>query len=89
MPLSRVKDSALRLGFFNRENEKARLQKVFAAREGISCCLYGRRRCGKSRLLQEVLPRKKAVYYVSDEREPTLQRAALAAAIDQGVFKVH
>ncbi len=73
----------MRLGFFDRENEKARLQKAFTAREGTFCCLYGRWRCGKSRLLQEVLPRKEAVYYVSDEREPTLQRAALAAAVDQ------
>lgn len=49
-----------------------------ARREGNFCCLYGRRRCGKSRLLHEALSGRRAVYYVADEREPPLQRAALA-----------
>jgi len=61
--------------------EKSRLARAFSRREGSLCCLYGRRRCGKSRLLQEVLPKRSSVYYVGDEREPSLQRAALAEAI--------
>ncbi|MDA2924334.1 ATP-binding protein [Acidobacteria bacterium AH-259-L09] len=73
----------MRLPFLDRENEKARLQRAFASSESAFCCLYGRRRCGKSRLLQETLRHRKSVYYVADEREPTLQRAALAVAIER------
>ena len=43
--------------------------------------LYGRRRCGKSRLLQETLPPARTIYYVADDREAVMQRAALAAEI--------
>ena len=43
--------------------------------------LYGRRRCGKSRLLREALRGRRAAYYVGDVRESTLQRAALAVEI--------
>ncbi len=43
--------------------------------------LYGRRRCGKSRLLREVLPPDRSVYYVGDDRESALQRASLATEI--------
>ncbi|MCX5800871.1 MAG: ATP-binding protein [Candidatus Eisenbacteria bacterium] len=71
----------MRLEFLDRENERSRLAGAFVRQEGSFCCLYGRRRCGKSRLLQEVLPNRSAVYYVGDEREPSLQRAALAAAV--------
>ena len=71
----------MRLKFIDRENERSRLTRAFSRREGSFCCLYGRRRCGKSRLLQEVLPDNSSVYYVGDEREPSLQRASLAASI--------
>ncbi len=57
------------------------MTRAFSSRDGSFCCLYGRRRCGKSRLLQEVLPDNSSVYYVGDEREPSLQRASLAASI--------
>jgi AAA+ ATPase superfamily predicted ATPase len=43
--------------------------------------VYGRRRCGKSRLLQQALPSGRAVYFVGDDREAPLQRASLAAQI--------
>lgn len=68
----------MRLPFLNREEEKARLLRLLASREGAFGCVYGRRRTGKSRLLQEVLSTERAVYFVCDEREPALQRAALA-----------
>jgi hypothetical protein len=75
----------MRLKFLDRENERSRLALAFTRRQGSFCCLYGRRRCGKSRLLLEVLAKQPAVYYVGDEREPSLQRAALAAAIATAV----
>lgn len=71
----------MRLRFLDRENERLRLSKAFKSREGSLCCLYGRRRCGKSRLIQEVLPVGSSVYHASDEREPALQRSALAESI--------
>lgn len=74
----------MRLKFLNRANECSRLTRALGGRASF-CCLYGRRRCGKSRLLQEVLARKGAVYYAGDEREPSLQRASLSAAMSAAV----
>lgn len=70
-----------RLPFLDRTEEAARLKRLVASREGSLGVLYGRRRCGKSRLLREVLPAAGQVYYVGDERESPLQRASLAAEI--------
>ena len=44
-------------------------------------CLYGRRRCGKSRLLLKALEKTRYVYYVADERDSILQRRAMAKEI--------
>lgn len=71
----------MRLDFLDRTEELKRLRAAVGKRDGTLCCLYGRRRCGKSRLLQEVLPAARSVYCVADEREPPLQRSALAKAI--------
>ncbi|MGA2260054.1 MAG: ATP-binding protein [Acidobacteriota bacterium] len=71
----------MRLDFMDRTEEARRLKRAFASRDGTFCCLHGRRRCGKSRLLQETLPARRSVYYVADESEPALQRAALARAV--------
>jgi hypothetical protein len=71
----------MRLKFLDRDDEKKRISRVLSNKEGTFCCLYGRRRCGKSRLLLETLPPQKAVYFVGDERESTLQRDALASAV--------
>jgi hypothetical protein len=43
--------------------------------------LYGRRRCGKPRLLIEVLPAGRAVSYVANDRESPLQRVAVATEL--------
>ena len=43
--------------------------------------LYGRRRCGKSRLVEEALKGLSAVYFLADQREAPLQRRALAREI--------
>jgi AAA+ ATPase superfamily predicted ATPase len=74
-------NKAMRLPFLNRTDESRRLQAFFGAREGGLAVVYGRRRLGKSRLLSEALPGMRAVYYVADDREATLQRAALAGEI--------
>ncbi|MHC5024961.1 MAG: AAA family ATPase, partial [Planctomycetota bacterium] len=71
----------MRLPFLDRDSERRRLVRALAGSHGAFCCLYGRRRCGKSRLLRQVLPKQGSVYYVGDRREAGLQRAALAEAI--------
>jgi AAA+ ATPase superfamily predicted ATPase len=68
------------LPFLDRREESARLTAHLDARGGLAV-LYGRRRCGKSRLLTEALRSRSAVYYVGDDRDGALQRAALANEI--------
>src|SRR4051812_8448965 len=71
----------MELPFLDRVEETARLTRLLESREGCLAVLYGRRRCGKSRLLWEVLPQERSIYYVGDEREAALQRASLASEI--------
>ena len=71
----------MRLPFLDRSEELSRLQALFGRRDAGVGVLYGRRRCGKSRLLLEALSARRAVYFVADDRESTLQRAALAAEL--------
>ncbi|MFL6258172.1 MAG: ATP-binding protein [Thermoanaerobaculia bacterium] len=71
----------MKLPFLNRDEETARLTRLVGNPEGSLGVLYGRRRCGKSRLLREVLPPEQSIYYVGDEREGALQRTSLAAEI--------
>ncbi len=73
----------MRLPFLDRVDEMSRLSRALDHPDGSMVCLYGRRRCGKSRLLREVLAGRKAVYHVGDERTEVLQRRALAQAMEQ------
>ncbi|MEW6744641.1 MAG: ATP-binding protein [Planctomycetota bacterium] len=71
----------MRLPFLDRREELARLRTLLADRERGLAVLYGRRRCGKSRLLLEALKSSRSAYYVGDDREGAVQRAAVATAI--------
>ncbi|MBX3171490.1 MAG: ATP-binding protein [Candidatus Eremiobacteraeota bacterium] len=71
------------LPFLNRQEESARLKRFCRQTRGSLAVLYGRRRCGKSRLLTESLAETERVYYLADEREASLQRQALAQEISQ------
>jgi len=71
----------LKLPFLDRDEEAARFRRLLAQAEGSLGVVYGRRRCGKSRLLREILPPARSVYYVGDDREGNLQRASLAVEI--------
>lgn len=71
-----------RLPFLDREAELARLQSALDSRESTLSVVYGRRRLGKSRLVQRALEGRKAVYYIGDDRDAALQREALAREID-------
>jgi hypothetical protein len=71
----------MKLRFLDREEERSRLRRLLARREGTLAVLYGRRRCGKSRLLHEVIPSRRSIYHVGDDRESALQRASLAVEV--------
>ena len=65
--------------FFDRVEERARLNRFLSSDEGAMACLYGRRRIGKSRLLEEVLSgREDVVVHVADRSEAALQRVRFA-----------
>ncbi len=70
--------------FWDRADEQARLRGFLAAAGGGLAVLYGRRRCGKSTLLQRVLENT-AVYFQADQREAPLQMRALAQALSRFV----
>jgi hypothetical protein len=69
------------LPFLDRRDELARLKALLGRADGRLAVLYGRRRCGKSRLVQEALRGRASVYYVGDDRDAALQRSALAVEI--------
>ena len=57
--------------FLDRIDERRRLERFLALDEGAVACLYGRRRIGKSRLLDEVLAgRDQVVAYCADRSFP-------------------
>jgi len=66
--------------FLDRVEERTRLDRVLDGREGAFACLYGRRRCGKSRLLREcVKGRPNCLYHVADRSERAAQLARFVA----------
>jgi hypothetical protein len=75
----------MRLPFLDRREELERLTRLVNRDEGAFGVLYGRRRCGKSRLLREAVPAEAAVFFVGDDREAALQRAGLAAEIGRSL----
>ena len=67
--------------FLNRIEEMARVQKAWQG-DSSFVCLYGRRRTGKTRLLNECLKgHPKSVYVCGDLREKALQIDAAAKSI--------
>jgi len=71
----------MKKAFYNRVDEKGRLESVLQAQGPALAVVYGRRRCGKSTLLQEVIDNKD-VYFLADQRETSLQIQAFAEAVD-------
>jgi AAA+ ATPase superfamily predicted ATPase len=68
--------------FVNRKNEISRLRRALANEKSQFIVVYGRRRCGKSTLLREVLAQN-SVYFAADLREKKLQIGALANQIEK------
>lgn len=67
----------MRLQFINRVKEIARLSRILSSSEPSLAVIYGRRRCGKSTLLQHV-SRKSDIYFLADQQETPLQIRALS-----------
>ena len=62
-----------------------RLRRALARPGESLIVVYGRRWCGKSRLLQEALRGRRHVYYVADLGAAGIQRQALAAEMERVV----
>lgn len=70
--------------FLDRVDEQRRLMRFVQGAEGGVACVYGRRRIGKSRLLDEVLGKfANVVSYCADRSEPALQRARMAQDVSR------
>ena len=62
--------------FLDRVEERARLMRLLNGADGAFACLYGRRRCGKTRLLHEcVAGLPNTIYYLADRSERPAQLA--------------
>lgn len=65
--------------FIDRSEEQKRFGRFLNLGEGGLACLYGRRRIGKSRLVEEVVAgRDDVVTFVAERSEAALQRSRLA-----------
>jgi AAA+ ATPase superfamily predicted ATPase len=69
------------LAFLDRAEELRRLAGALQRRTPVLLVVYGRRRCGKSTLLQRLI-RPGDIYFLADERERSLQIQALAESVD-------
>jgi AAA+ ATPase superfamily predicted ATPase len=63
--------------FLNRTEELEKLKSFSSLKEPSLAIIYGRRRCGKSRLLQQ-FSRNQDIYFLADKQDPSLQRERLA-----------
>jgi AAA+ ATPase superfamily predicted ATPase len=74
----------MKLAFLNRQKEITAVNKAIKGNTPALIVLYGRRRCGKSTLLQNI-SRKQDIYYLADQRENPLQIQALADEIERTI----
>ena len=72
----------MKLQFLNRESERKRLEYCFESGESSLAVVYGRRRCGKSTLLQNLLT-ERTIYYLADQTNFNLQMNAIAVEIEK------
>ena len=77
----------MRLTFLNREKELERLQHSIRSEYPSFSVLYGRRRCGKSRLLQELKTPDSGeiIYYLADLSDASIQRFRVALEISRSI----
>ncbi|MEN8157504.1 MAG: ATP-binding protein, partial [Bacteroidota bacterium] len=66
--------------FLDRQAETGRIKQALAYNESRLVVLYGRRRLGKTRIIQQIR-KKNDIYFTANQRESSLQIAALARAV--------
>lgn len=71
--------------FYNREKEKQRLNKAIQGGNAKLIVIYGRRRCGKSTLIKNVIGRND-VYFMAQQADESIQLAQLASAIGEKII---
>ena len=74
----------MKLKFLDRESERERLARCMDSGESYLAVLYGRRRCGKSTLLQSLLT-ERTIYYLADQTSASLQINSIAREIEKTV----
>jgi AAA+ ATPase superfamily predicted ATPase len=79
-----IADKIEMMKFVNRISEQSRLKKALERDVASFVVLYGRRRCGKSRLIRQVL-RPTDIYFMADQSERVQQRALLARVISVSI----
>jgi AAA+ ATPase superfamily predicted ATPase len=72
------------MNFYNREKEKQRLNKALQSDKAKLIVIYGRRRCGKSTLIRNVIG-PDDVYFMAQQADESIQLAQLASAISEKV----
>ncbi len=70
------------MAFINREKEIKLIKETLKRKKSVLIVIYGRRRCGKSTLIQNVF-RGNDIYFLADESESTLQRKLLSESISR------
>lgn len=68
------------MAFYNRDNEARRLRRALSSDKAKLVVLYGRRRCGKSTLIRQVLS-DKDLYFMAPQADEAIQRIQLASVI--------
>ena len=67
----------MKFGFLNRVDEQRRLRRCLESEENYLAVIYGRRRCGKSTLLQHLI-NDECVYYLATQSNVKLQLEFIA-----------
>jgi hypothetical protein len=70
--------------FFNREKEKQRLLKALESTKAKLIIIYGRRRCGKSTLIKNML-KPSDIYFMAQQTDEAVQRIQLANTIGEKI----
>lgn len=70
--------------FLDRQDELRRLNSALRAADPSLAVVYGRRRCGKSTLIQRIV-RPQDVYLLADQSDPALQIRAMAEAVEKAI----
>lgn len=68
------------LTFVNRIEEQKRIKKALSRETAVFILIYGRRRCGKSRLIRQILTPDDC-YFMADQSEATQQRILLSKVL--------